>query len=79
MRHFFPLLLAALLLGGCHPDRAIRSIRAPVAAFGPAAATLPLEWLSRGVILDRDGAEILRQVIKGHLKNDCVNNDRTAK
>ena len=32
MRHFFPLLLAALLLGGCHPDRAIRSMQGM--AFG---------------------------------------------
>lgn len=34
---------------------------APLAAFGPAAAQLPLEWLRRGVVLDRDGAAILEE------------------
>ena len=37
-----------------------RDSGAPLAAFGPAAATLPAQWLRRGVVLDRDGANLLR-------------------
>ena len=38
-----------------------RDSGAPLAAFGPAAATLPAEWVRRGVVLDRDGERILRE------------------
>jgi hypothetical protein len=54
-------LAGILLAANGAPTRYNRDTGAPLAAFGPAAATLPLEWLSRGVVLDRDGAEILRE------------------
>ena len=53
-------LAGILLAANGAPTRYDRDSGAPLAAFGPAVATLPLEWLSRGVVLDRDGAEILR-------------------
>ena len=48
-----------LLSANGAPTRYDRDSGAPLAAFGPAAAHLPEAWLSRGVLLDRDGAEIL--------------------
>ncbi|MBR4612144.1 MAG: hypothetical protein IKO40_05445 [Kiritimatiellae bacterium] len=54
-------LAGILLAANGAPTRYDRDSGAPLAVFGPAARTLPLEWISRGVILDRDGAEILRE------------------
>jgi hypothetical protein len=53
-------LAGILLAANGAPTRYDRDTGAPLAAFGPAAATLPEAWLSRGVVLDRDGAAILR-------------------
>jgi hypothetical protein len=53
-------LAGILLAANGAPTRYDRDSGAPLAAFGPAAATLPVEWLKRGVILDRVGAAILR-------------------
>jgi hypothetical protein len=53
-------LAGILLAANGAPTRYDRDTGAPLAAFGPAAATLPEDWLSRGVVLDRDGAALLR-------------------
>jgi hypothetical protein len=53
-------LAGILLAANGAPTRYDRDTGAPLAAFGPAAVTLPEAWLSRGVVLDRDGAAILR-------------------
>ena len=59
---FFAQPLAGILLSANGaPTRYDRDSGAPLAAFGPAAAKLPDAWLSRGVIIDRDGARILQQ------------------
>ena len=58
---FFAQPLAGILLAANGaPVRYDRGSGAPLAAFGPAAAKLPEAWLSRGVLLDRDGARILQ-------------------
>ena len=49
-----------LLAANGAPTRYDRNSGAPLAVFGPAAATLPTEWLARGVLIDRDGARILQ-------------------
>ena len=49
-----------LLAANGAPTRYDRNSGAPLAVFGPAAATLPKEWLSRGVLIDRDSALILQ-------------------
>ena len=49
-----------LLSANGAPTRYDHDSRAPLAVFGPAAATLPKEWMKRGVLVDRDGARILR-------------------
>ncbi len=53
-------LAGILLAANGAPTRYDRDSGAPLAVFGPAAATLPLDWLPRGVLVDRDGAAILR-------------------
>ena len=50
-----------LLAANGAPTRYDRDSGAPLAAFGPAAATLPGEWMKRGVLIDRDGARILSE------------------
>jgi hypothetical protein len=50
-----------LLAANGAPTRYDRDSGAPLAAFGPAAATLPREWMKRGVLVDRDGARILSE------------------
>ena len=58
---FFTHPLAGILLAANGaPTRYDRDTGAPVAAFGPAAAKLPEAWISRGVVLDREGAAFLR-------------------
>ena len=54
-------LAGILLAANGAPTRYDRDTGAPLAAFGPAAVTLPEAWLSRGVVLDCDGAAILRE------------------
>ena len=54
-------LAGILLAANGAPTRYDRDSGAPLAAFGPAAATLPAEWTRRGVVLDRDGERILRE------------------
>ena len=54
-------LAGILLAANGAPTRYDRDTGSPLAAFGPSAATLPEAWLSRGVVLDRDGAAILRE------------------
>ena len=49
-----------LLAANGAPTRYDRDSGAPLAVFGPAAATLPKAWLKRGVLTDRDGARILQ-------------------
>lgn len=61
LRLFAQPLAGILLAANGAPTRYDRDSGAPLAAFGPAAATLPVEWLRRGVVLDRDGAKILRE------------------
>lgn len=59
---FFAQPLAGILLAANGaPTRYDRDSGAPVAVLGPAAATLPKEWLMRGVLIDRDGARILKE------------------
>lgn len=59
---FFSQPLAGILLAANGaPTRYDRDSGAPLASFGPAAAKLPEAWLTRGVLLDRDGAEILQK------------------
>ena len=59
---FFAQPQAGILLSANGaPTRYDRDSGAPLAAFGPAAMTLPKEWLSRGVVLDLDGARILEK------------------
>ena len=59
---FFAQPLAGILLAANGaPTRYDRDSGAPVAVLGPAAATLPKEWLTRGVLIDRDGARILKE------------------
>ena len=53
-------LAGILLAANGAPTRYDRDTSAPLAVFGPAAVTLPEAWLSRGVVLDYDGAAILR-------------------
>ena len=61
MLKFFTQPLAGILLAANGaPTRYDRDSGAPLAAFGPAAAKLPEAWLSRGVLLDRDGARLLQ-------------------
>lgn len=58
---FFAQPLAGILLAANGaPTRYDRDSGAPLAAFGQSAAKLPDAWLSRGVMLDRDGARILQ-------------------
>lgn len=58
---FFAQPLAGILLAANGaPTRYDRDSGSPLATLGPAAATLPKAWLKRGVLLDRDGARILR-------------------
>lgn len=54
-------LAGILLTANGAPTRYDRDSGAPLAAFGPAAATLPAEWTRRGVVLDRDGDRILHE------------------
>ena len=59
---FFSQPMAGILLAANGaPTRYDRDTGAPLAAFGPAAAKLPLEWLSRGVVLDQEGARLLHE------------------
>ena len=59
---FFAQPLAGILLAANGaPTRYDRDSGAPLAVLGPAAATLPKEWLTRGVLVDRDGARILKE------------------
>ena len=60
LRLFAQPLAGILLTANGAPTRYDRDSGAPLAAFGPAAARLPEEWLARGVVLDRDDARILR-------------------
>ena len=61
MQKFFSQPVAGILLSANGaPTRYDRNSGAPLAAFGPAAAKLPMEWLTRGVLVDRDGARILQ-------------------
>ena len=57
---FFAQPMAGILLAANGaPTRYDRDSGAPIAVFGPAAAALPREWMTRGVVIDRDGAEAL--------------------
>ena len=49
-----------LLAANGAPTRYDRDSGAPLAVLGPAAAALPRDWMKRGVVVDRDGARILR-------------------
>jgi len=59
LRFFAQPLPGIFLAANGVPVRYDRDSGAPLAAFGQAVATLPLEWLGRGVLIDRDGAAIL--------------------
>lgn len=61
MLKFFAQPLAGILLAANGaPTRYDRDSGAPLAAFGPAAASLPEAGMKRGVLLDREGARILK-------------------
>jgi hypothetical protein len=61
LKLFAQPLAGILLSANGAPVRYDLDSGAPLAAFGPAAAKLPAKWLSRGVVLDRDGERILRE------------------
>lgn len=77
VKFFSHPMAGALLASNGAPTRYDRDSGAPLAAFGPAAATLPDAWLTRGVLLDRDGAQTLqkRGVDVGLLAADARNID----
>ena len=59
---FFSQPMAGILLAANGaPTRYDRDTGAPLAAFGPAAAKLPEAWLSRGVVLDLEGARLMQE------------------
>lgn len=60
LRFFAQPLTGILLSANGAPTRYDRDSGAPLAALGPAAASLPKDWLKRGVLVDRDGARILQ-------------------
>ena len=59
---FFSQPMAGILLAANGaPTRYDSNTGSPLAAFGPAATKLPIEWLKRGVVLDLEGARLLHE------------------